>query len=763
MDRWFFSGWIIAAILPGICAVLTVVQCWKTLYTYPLDKASMRIDGGCGYIVPLPIRPVGWPLLTFGSDSEDLPTHSKLTLFEDGQEIGAPHVLHEDIRQKGGGRYSHWNSALLFSTPRCDSPRDNTNRYSIRIPAQASHTSFILWQVIAAIGFVQLLATGIRRLRWGSKAMSILRLLCGAADLESRSKLGWSLFLLMLLCVGMFLWISWTGHTTYSLSLGGLYQISDASGYWSCAVGLLDGGEFGGPLSPIRQWCQRRVIYPGMLASLIWMGRGNLVSVLLMQAALVVSGMYFFMRQCSLFVGLPSLLLIAALLLNFGAENVFTLAMTENAGLLFGCLSMFAILRGAMMRSLFWMALGICMLSIGLNARAGAFFVLPALVLASGVIAPRFKSKVFTWIVVAGCAASIGFLIQGVCVRLTGGNVGGSHASFAYTLYGLSAGGRGWTQVFVDHPELMGADSELARSIYNLAFKNIRERPADFIQGLYGSLTMLLSRGTYGYHRLGSFADLIRLFWWLGWIPMLRNIRSPSMMVLLFATCGILASAPFLLADGGPRVFAATIPIDVFQIGLGLNWLLSITFRIACFLGRNSPIILDGIRQDCVKELGFRSISLPILAVLLILAPYLFRLPSAPLVSPSVARPCGPRDAAVVAYLGGKYSLMMNFAAEQDVFAPFRGEVNHEKLVRGLIPNAWFNDDVVGLNSGAVITAFQLDKSDPYWPGPYHAVFSKPVSPENIGRLAMLCLDRDAEIKYASHSCRPVVSYSILD
>ena len=754
---------MLAAILPGICAVLTIVQCWKVWYTYPLDKAAMRVDGGCGWIIPLPIRPTGWPLLTFASDSEQRPTHSQLILLEDGEAIGTPHALHDDIRQQGGGRYSHWNSSLFFSTPRCDSPLDNAKRYSIRIPARASHSAFLLWQVISAITLVQLLATGIRRLRWGPTAVSTLQLLCRSADLELRPKLRSSLLLVMLLSVGAFLLMSWIHYTTNSLSLGGLYQISDASGYWSCAVGLLDGGAFGGPLSHYRQWCQRRAIYPGMLASLMWLTQGNVVSTLLLQAALVVSGIYVFTRQCSFFVGLPSVLLIAMLLVKFGAEDLFTLAMTENAGLLFGCLSMFAILRGAMMRSLFWFGLGICMLSIGLNARAGAFFVLPAVVLASAVIAPRTSGKVVSWIVVAGAAASLGFLIQGLCVWLTGGNVGGSHSSFAYTLYGLSTGGKGWTQVLVDHPELKGADSELARSIYDLAYKNIREHPADLLRGLYVQLQALLERGTYGYHRLGSWGSLIRLLWWLGWIPMLKGIRTPSMVVTLFATCGILTSAPFLLADGGPRVFAATIPIDVFQIGLGFNWLLSITFRIACFLGRNSPTVSDSIQQDCVKEIKLRSIGLPAVAVLLILTPYLCRLPSAPPVNSAIPSPCGPRAAAVVAYLGGKYSLMMNFTAAQDTLAPLRGQVNHEKLVRGLMPNAWYHDEVAALNLGGVITAFQLDKRDPYWPGPYQAVFPTPVSPENIGKLAVLCLDRDAEIKYAGHSYRPVASYSLIN
>jgi len=103
----------------------------------------------------------------------------------------------------------------------------------------------------------------------------------------------------------------------------------------------------------------------------------------------------------------------------------------------------------------------------------------------------------------------------------------------------------------------------------------------------------------------------------------------------------------------------------------------------------------------------------------------------------------------------------MSFADSGEV-TPFKGQFSRRMLEDGLIPNAWFNNEVKAFGGSAVITAFQMDLRDPYWPGPYEAIFSGPVPASAFGKLAVLCIDRTREMTYAGHSYRPVVTYSIL-
>jgi predicted O-methyltransferase YrrM len=66
-------------------------------------------------------------------DTPENPTKSRLRLFENGRELGPAHAAHDDIRTKGGGSFSHWDSGyrrwLLWSTPDNSDPQTNGRRY----------------------------------------------------------------------------------------------------------------------------------------------------------------------------------------------------------------------------------------------------------------------------------------------------------------------------------------------------------------------------------------------------------------------------------------------------------------------------------------------------------------------------------------------------------------------------------------------------------------------------------------------------------
>ena len=76
--------------------------------------------GNC-YIAPLARKLI--------SDSNG---RSRLKLFEDGRELPYPHSNHDDIRQVGAGRYSHWNDAVFLSSSDNSDPSKNGRRYSVR-------------------------------------------------------------------------------------------------------------------------------------------------------------------------------------------------------------------------------------------------------------------------------------------------------------------------------------------------------------------------------------------------------------------------------------------------------------------------------------------------------------------------------------------------------------------------------------------------------------------------------------------------------
>jgi len=61
----------------------------------------------------------------------DRESRSPLVLLEDGAPLGPGHTLHDDIRELGSGRYSHWGPNLYFSTSDNSNPLANGRRYEI--------------------------------------------------------------------------------------------------------------------------------------------------------------------------------------------------------------------------------------------------------------------------------------------------------------------------------------------------------------------------------------------------------------------------------------------------------------------------------------------------------------------------------------------------------------------------------------------------------------------------------------------------------
>lgn len=70
-----------------------------------------------------------------GADNMTDPACSKVRLFEDDREVGPAHSLHREIRELGGGRFSHWHNlhseVFLFSTSDGSDPNSNGRAYNV--------------------------------------------------------------------------------------------------------------------------------------------------------------------------------------------------------------------------------------------------------------------------------------------------------------------------------------------------------------------------------------------------------------------------------------------------------------------------------------------------------------------------------------------------------------------------------------------------------------------------------------------------------
>jgi len=90
---------------------------------YPVPAECMHPEQGHCYIASM----------DFGEEGDKLTgNRSMLMLFEDGNPLGPPRSIHADIREGGGGRFSHWTrETLYFSASDNTDPRSNGRRYEV--------------------------------------------------------------------------------------------------------------------------------------------------------------------------------------------------------------------------------------------------------------------------------------------------------------------------------------------------------------------------------------------------------------------------------------------------------------------------------------------------------------------------------------------------------------------------------------------------------------------------------------------------------
>lgn len=89
--------------------------------TGKLSLIGVKSEGGYAYKISQSIS---------GGDNATSKEQSVLRLFENGVELGPAHSVHDDIRNLGKGRFSHWGTTVIFSASDNTDPRTNGRSYT---------------------------------------------------------------------------------------------------------------------------------------------------------------------------------------------------------------------------------------------------------------------------------------------------------------------------------------------------------------------------------------------------------------------------------------------------------------------------------------------------------------------------------------------------------------------------------------------------------------------------------------------------------
>ena len=418
--------------------------------------------------------------------------------------------MHATIRATGRGAFSHWGPTLYFSSSDGTSPLENGRTYRAVAPLSATAWLGVLGvlSVICLVAYIgarlpersrESLRRCARILAWPGQGSERLAIPVAAALAIVGSAIAWVI-------------VGWQHAWTPNLSPAGLLPVSDAAGYLSCSNRFLDQSNFGPRASDyLGGWCFQRPIYSSALATILIVTGRYWMATLLVQAALLGLAMASLSWAIWRGFGAAAAILVLALVFVGASEWALSTTMTENAGLAFGATALAFLVTGVRVAKAWPMICGAALLSVALSARAGAFFVLLALVVWGLLWGPRVQASVWRTAVAVGLACAAGFMLQLLLTEGLGGQRGLAHGSFAYSLYGLAAGGQGWRQVLLDHPELVNPDTDAgARRILELALEKIKDSPQPLVRALWENLLSYVSdplRGMFS----GSLASILWL------------------------------------------------------------------------------------------------------------------------------------------------------------------------------------------------------------------------------------------------------------
>ncbi len=411
---------------------------------------------------------------------------------------------------------------------------------------------------------------------------------------------------------------SWFGFHLLFLSNGQSYYSAFQGVFpWSDANGYFDGPKNFVRTGNLDIWNSRRPFTSLYYSSL------NLISFNNFYIALIIRNILFSLALSSCLIliykkfGLLTLSLTSFFMFVYSAIFIPT-TLSEIPGLTLGCLSFSICWFSIEKRNSALFLFGLFLYCLALNARSGAFFILPLLLIYYVFNFSKNKSKMILLTLLGITTILSSFLMSFILVKYFGDQTvkGIMQGNFSPTLYGLVSGGKGWNYAYMKFQNFNGNDSEFYSFLYKQSYIHFLNNPKDVFIGLFYNFSEGFKRFLLFTKYLPTYLNiLITGVFLLYIITVFKKIRKFNKNIIDFISLGLLSyflSACFIAQDGGIRVFAVTIIFNFISISIALAYFikklapdkLSLSKKdiyyplVLTFLILILSIILPGIRKN---------------------------------------------------------------------------------------------------------------------------------------------------------------------
>ena len=367
----------------------------------------------------------------------------------------------------------------------------------------------------------------------------------------------------------------WQNAASNFNSVLGLFPWSDASNFYTDALGILHGYLFG-------TFSGFRPLFSSLLAVLLALTGENLRLVLFLLVLLNAFSAFALALELGktfgALVGTLSLLFLQIYYRQFAGST-----MSEQIGLALGGLALAVLLSAFREKDFKYYCAGLLLACFAMFVRPGAFFILPAVCLLWLLTQSRPSHRLVRDALLSALILLAVWQLNARISAITAGTNSMPLGIFSYTLYGQARGGAGWQQFFADFPNLTSATGvDLPRAAYAAAFAEIQRHPAGLLQGILKSYADFFSPGmfsTFGFVQFGIYAlDLglqigLLVCLLIGLVKCWLQRANPVCALLLALTVGVLLSIPFVppTDSSGMRLYAVTIALPCIFAAFGLS------------------------------------------------------------------------------------------------------------------------------------------------------------------------------------------------
>lgn len=337
--------------------------------------------------------------------------------------------------------------------------------------------------------------------------------------------------------------------------LGGLLPNADPSVYLSLANQWSDG------IRVVTAQTTRQ-FFPCFLSAMLWICRRDLKTIVSIFTLITAVLSFVAWRQVRITFGWLGATLFLALVFFFYRCEAVGLLRTEQLGLWFALIALALMLQGLREKREGLWCTGLFSLVMGLNTRAGAYLMLPLLILYSGWIFPRGR---WGWrsIFAAGVTCLIGMLLNLACYWIFFAPPRPT-SNFWLCFYGMLKGGN-WVTAMNEIGPPYARTNSIA---HDKAIVLLRAEPWLVLKGFWKTFIFVWKDNTFYGHP--PTAEAFRS--WMKWLTVLGAVIPWSWSVVqkrrgelewfvFLIVLGVVISLPFAPPwDGGRRVYAVAFP-----------------------------------------------------------------------------------------------------------------------------------------------------------------------------------------------------------